>query len=430
MLSVQKNYPHIYEAAVRFSRRIQNEQVRDMFVKCSLNTLATTVQQTESGVYLITGDINAMWLRDSAAQVMQYLELSPCSPDTRRLITGVVQRQCYYITCDPYANAFNFTSNGQGHREDEGGGSDIVFERKFELDSLCYPIFLADRYYARTQDDGIFTDTFFAAALRVLDVFETEQRHENSPYHHYRPTEPPELSVPNRGRGGPIGYTGMVWSGYRPSDDACIYGYNIPGNMFVATTMRLLQNIAERHGKSVIAARAAVLEKSVRQGIETFGTVQHPVFGKIYAYETDGLGHYNLMDDANVPNLLGLPYIGWCERSERIYDNTRRFCLSPHNPYYYEGKRLSGMGSPHTPQGYVWPIALMMQGITSCDRQEINKVFDMLASTTAGTGYMHESICVDNDAQFTRSWFAWADSLFAYFMSVKADDLSVIEKKK
>ena len=429
-LSAERKYPHITAAARKFANGLQDETLRTVFMRCSMNTLETTVRETESDVYLITGDIDAMWLRDSAAQVLQYLELSPSSPDTRALIRGVVHRQCYYITCDPYANAFNFTFNGYGHTEDEGGGSPIVFERKFELDSLCYPIFLATRYYERTRDEGIFTDTFFAAARSILQVFETEQRHENSPYVHYRPTEPPELSVPNRGKGGACGYTGMVWSGYRPSDDPCVYGYNIPGNMFVAVAMHKLAETAERCGKRETAARAKALEQSVREGIRAFGVTKHPMFGEIYAYETDGLGRYLCMDDANVPNLLGLPYIGWCDETDELYRNTRRFCLSLHNPYYYEGKRLSGMGSPHTPRRYVWPIALMMQGITSTDADEIRGIAKTLVNTTAGTGYMHESIDADDDAQYTRSWFAWANSLFAYFVLTKAEKKKKIDTNK
>ncbi|MDE6397756.1 MAG: glycoside hydrolase family 125 protein [Clostridiales bacterium] len=427
--SLQEKYPALYGAAKRFARRIRDKKLRDMFVRCSMNTLATTVRETDTDVYLITGDIDAMWLRDSSAQVLQYLELAPASAETARIVKGLVARQCYYICCDPYANAFNFAPNGAGHREDECESSPIVFERKFELDSLCYPVFLSARYYRYTGDATVFTDGYFEAMRKVLDVFETERDHSKSEYYHYRPTEHPSLSVPNRGRGGACGYTGMVWAGYRPSDDPCAYGYNIPGNAFVVTAMRSLAEIALACGKEDIAKRAAAIADCVREGIEKYGIVNHEKYGRIYAYETDGLGNYNLMDDANVPNLLGLPYIGWCDPTDEIYRNTRRFCLSKDNPYYYEGKRLSGLGSPHTPEKYVWHIALAMQGITSTDEAEINGLLATLADTTAGTGYMHEGVCADDDTVYTRSWFAWANSLFAYFMIVKADSIKKIDTK-
>ena len=426
---ILKEYPRLHDRILSFAERITNESLREMFVKCSLNTLTTTVHATADDVYLITGDIDAMWLRDSSAQVLQYLEIAPDTKDVQNLIKGLLRRQFRCVLSDPYANAFNFEANGQGHNEDEcGERNPLVFERKFELDSLCYPLFLAFRYYRYTKDKTVFGGHFAKAAEKILDVFETEQYHcEKSEYYHYRPTETPEFSVPNRGKGDPCEYTSMVWSGYRPSDDPCIYGYFIPGNAFVAVVMRELKDIALLLGNKPMAERAEKLGRAVKKGIAEYGIVHHPKYGNIYAYETDGFGNHNLMDDANVPSLLGLPYIGWCDTQDEIYQNTRRFVLSTDNPYFHRGSAITGIGSPHTPGPYVWPISLMTEGLTSDDEERINKIVNKLMQTTDGTGYMHESINAENASHYSRPWFAWANSLFAYFLIKKADKISYIK---
>ena len=428
--SILQNYPDLLAAINKFADRIEDETLRTTFVNCSLNTLTTTVRATGDDVYLITGDIDAMWLRDSCAQVLQYLEISPRTPDVQRLIRGLLKRQFKCILSDAYANAFNAEENGNGHDEDEcGARNPLVFERKFELDSLCYPLFLAQRYYDYTDDAAVFDETYFRVCERILEVFETEQDHRNkSPYYHYRPTQAPEFSVPERGKGGPCAVTGLIWSGYRPSDDPCVYGYFLPGNMFVAVVMRGLYKIALRFQRADIAKRAKKLYKAVKKGVAKYGTVKHPGYGRIYAYETDGLGNYNLMDDANVPSLLGLPYLGWCKESNRIYRNTRRFALSADNPCYHTGSVISGIGSPHTPENTVWPISLMMEGITTDDGERINEIVKTLLRTTDGTGYMHESINADDASDYTRAWFAWANSLFAYFLIKKQDRINFTQK--
>lgn len=428
--TILKDFPHLYATIMKFSERIEDEALRTTFVNCSLNTLTTTVRATGEDVYLITGDIDAMWLRDSSAQVLQYLEISPRTPDVQGLIKGLLKRQFKCILSDAYANAFNAEANGNGHNEDEcGARNPLVFERKFELDSLCYPLFLAQRYFEYTGDAAVFDELYFQACERILEVFETEQdHHKKSPYFHYRPTEDAALSVPERGKGGPCAVTGLVWSGYRPSDDPCAYGYFLPGNMFVAVVMRGLSAIASRQERANIAKRAKKLCKAVERGVAKYGIVKHPVYGKIYAYETDGLGHYNLMDDANVPSLLGLPYIGWCKEDDAIYKNTRRFVLSAENPYYHAGSVISGIGSPHTPENTVWPISLMIEGLTTDDGERICEIVKTLLQTTDGTGYMHESIHADNASDYTREWFAWANSLFAYFLIKKQDKINFTQK--
>lgn len=426
---ILKEYPKLCRAVKSFAEKIEDETLREMFVKCSLNTLLTTVRQGKDDTYLITGDIDAMWLRDSSAQVLQYLEIAPETQEVRGLIKGLLRRQFRCILSDPYANAFNFEANGRGHNEDDcGPRNPLVFERKFELDSLCYPLFLAYRYYSRTEDGSVFAGDFKEVVNTVIGIFETEQEHsEKSEYYHYRPTEIPELSIPNRGKGGPCAKTGMVWSGYRPSDDPCVYGYMIPGNAFVSVVMGELMEIGGLLGDVQLSARAEKLKNDIENGIREYGIVSHPKYGRIYAFETDGLGNHNLMDDANVPSLLGLPYIGWCSQNDEIYHNTRKFALSSDNPYFHRGSAITGIGSPHTPGAYVWPISLMIEGLTTDDEARINEIVRVLKETTDGTGYMHESVNVDDASLYSRPWFAWANSLFAYFLITKADKISYIK---
>lgn len=184
--------------------------------------------------------------------------------------------------------------------------------------------------------------------------------------------------------------------------------------MYAVVVLRYLSEIArEVYGDEAMALRAEKLGREIDEGIQKYGMVDHPKYGRIYAYETDGLGNYNLMDDANVPSLLSAPYLGYCSADDPVYQNTRRFILSEDNPFYFSGKKLHGIGSPHTEHGFVWPISLALQGLTSHDPAEVEEVLFMLTSSHAGTYFMHESIDADNEYNFSREWFAWANSIFS-----------------
>ncbi|MDX1991401.1 MAG: glycoside hydrolase family 125 protein [bacterium] len=389
--------------------------ITPLFRQCFLNTLNTTVQpQPDNSTFVITGDIPAMWLRDSAAQVHPYLPYIAQDTDLRRILKGVIQRQMHYITIDAYANAFNRTPNGSGHQQDRTEQNPWLWERKYELDSLCYPVQLAWDYWSHSGDSSIFDDTMHQALTRIVAVIACEQRHDSeSPYFFERFNCPPSDTLPFEGRGTRTNFTGMSWSGFRPSDDACKFGYLVPSNMFAVVILRHLAQFARNQfDDAALAAKAEKLRKEIDFGIQTYAVVQHPRFGPIYAYEVDGFGNANLMDDANVPSLLSIPYLGYRPASDPIYHNTRAFVLSEANPYYYTGKTAHGIGSPHTPHGYIWPIALVMQALTSTDSAEQDALIDMLVQTTAGTNLMHESFDPNDPAQFTRPWFAWANSLF------------------
>ncbi len=393
----------------------QFPRLRQIFADTFSNTYTTTLQQQEDGsVFVITGDIPAMWLRDSAAQVRVYLSLAKTDPHFAKLIAGVVKRQMNYVLRDPYANAFNIAANGHCHNKDHTDMSAWIWERKYELDSLCAPLKLAHDLWVATGQVDHLDAAFIEAAWLIVRTMSAEQRHENSPYSFERFGVPPLDTLANKGQGNPVGYTGMSWSGFRPSDDSCTYNYLVPSNVFAVVALECLAVLPLND--AALKTTAQNLASEIRHGIETHGKVHHPKFGKIYAYEVDGLGNHILMDDANVPSLLSMPYMGYCTLDDATYKATRAFVLSEHNPYFHQGKVASGIGSPHTPKDYIWPIALAMQGLTSSSRDEKLALLEKLLKSDAGTGLMHEGFHKDDPTQFTRPWFAWANSLFAEFV--------------
>ncbi|WP_277678066.1 glycoside hydrolase family 125 protein [Gracilibacillus dipsosauri] len=391
----------------------------EIFCNCFKNTLLTTVEQLEdNSVFIITGDIPAMWLRDSTAQIKPYLTLAKKDPLLASIIEGVIKRQIDYINLDPYANAFNKEASGAGQQSDITDMSDWVWERKYEIDSLCYPIQLSYLFWKETGSVYHFDKSFLEAMQKIINVWQTEQYHEEkSSYRFQRPDCPPSDTLIREGLGHPVQYTGMTWSGFRPSDDACIYGYLIPSNMFASVVLGYMEEILSKvYHEHQLIEHVHKLKQEIQAGIEKYGIVEHPVYGTIYAYETDGYGNYNLMDDANVPSLLSIPYLGYGNREDEIYQNTRAFILSEDNPYYYHGKYAKGIGSPHTPDQYVWHIALAIQGLTAKSMEEKNEILTLFENTDANTGYMHEGFHVDDPTKFTRKWFSWANSMYCEFI--------------
>lgn len=409
-------FKKLYEYVDEVCSSLADETERVMFRKCYLNTLETTVEATDDDVFIKTGDIPAMWLRDSSVQVSHYVRLAGVDPDVKALIKNTLKRQFKCILIDPYANAFNKTANGKGHK-DITKLNDNVWERKYELDSLIYPLWLLNRYYSNTRDGEIFDELFFRVYETVLNVFEVEQNHdEKSDYSFKRTGEFWFDTLPNEGKGEKTGYTGMIWCAFRPSDDRCKYNYLVPANMFAVAVLReLVKNLDESGAKNAYKQKTLKFIDEIQQGIEKYG-VTDTENGKIYAYEVDGLGNGHFMDDANVPSLLSLPYLGYCKKDDGLYLNTRKAVLSDKNPFYYSGRLASGVGSPHTPENYVWHIAIIMQALTSTDAADVERAREILKSTTAGTLYMHEGFDVNDDYKFTRSWFAWANTLYAIFI--------------
>ena len=418
----EERFTDLFKAVESFENRIDDPDFKKLFHNAFFNTILTTVFFEKDGsAFVITGDIPAMWLRDSAAQVMQYLHFAKECPSVRELVKAVLKKQFSFILIDPYANAFNREANGRGHVHDIPKNSPWVWERKFELDSLCYPLWLLTRYVAATGDESAMDDLFLQAFDKVISTFRTEQRHKSfSPYYHERVDRRHEQWC---GYGAPVKENGLVWSGYRPSDDNCTYNYYIPGNMFICSVLEKLRPLFVKMGDLEREKKCADLSDEIRRALDECAAAEAPNGTKIYALETDGLGNHNVMDDANVPNLLSLPYVDYPFVDKKLYENTRAYMLSKSNPYYFEGSAITGIGSPHTPDGYVWPLSLIVQAMTSNDAEEIRNCVSMIAHSTGGTHYIHESVQKDNDKVFTRPWFAWANSFFADLVLTKADVL-------
>ena len=373
----------------------KNPQLQQMVRQALLNTGMQIEIADDGTAYVKTGDIPAEWLRDSTVQVeATYLGYAK-DPQVGRLFKAVIQRQAKYLLTDPYANAF---------RKDY-----TVWERKFELDSLCYPVLLAWKYYTVTGDARVFTPEVYQAFLRVLDVMEAEQDHGARSTYRY-------VSLSEAAGKNPVANTGMIWTGFRPSDDPCVYNFLIPAEMMAVQSLQALREIAQIYRDPAMAARAEILRQAVHRGIQKYGIVSGPGGRLIYAYEVDGLGHANLMDDANLPSLLSAPYFGYVRIDGPIYQNTRNFVLSRANPYYYTGPLAQGEGSPHTPKGMVWPLGLLAQGFTTSDRAEQNRVLEMLLASDPGDHRLHESFDPSNAKNFTRPDFGWPNAFFTEYV--------------
>ncbi len=396
-----------------------------VFRQCFTNTLETTIQPMGDGTaFVVTGDIPAMWLRDSAAQLAPYLHFLDQDRMLADTVAAVSRRQLAYLLLDTYANAFNRSADATGHSSDLTDLSPWVWERKYEVDSLCYPIQLAyDLWRITGRTDHLYG--FTAAARNVVQTIRTEQDHEaRSAYRFQRLDAPISDTLERDGFGPLVAPTGLTWSGFRPSDDACRYGYNIPGNAFAAVELGHMSELAATvFGDRELAEEADALRAEIEAGIRRYGVVaidgesrlgtgrDRPADG-IFAYEVDGFGNAFLADDANVPSLLSLPLFGWCASDDPTYLATRDFILSDSNPYFHRGSAASGQGSPHTPENTIWPIALAVQGLTARDPEETRELVRTLTRTDAGTGLMHESFHKDDPTRFTRDWFSWANAMF------------------
>ena len=414
----------VEDAITQFKAKVKDPELAWLFENCFPNTLDTTVfyalKEARPDTYVITGDIDAMWLRDSCAQVWPYLPFLKKDEKLRHLIAGVINRQAHCVLEDPYANAFYKDDNKVSEwKTDHTDMKPGIHERKYEIDSLCYPIRLAHRYWKETGDKSPFDAQWKKSIELILQTFKQQQRKtDRGPYHFQRRTTSPTDTLPMGGYGFPVKPNGLICSMFRPSDDATIYPYLVPSNFFAVISLKQAAEMVNAvFTDQKLASELTALATEVGQALQKHAIVQHPEFGKIYAFEVDGFGNHNLMDDANIPSLLALPYLDAVSVSDPIYQNTRKFVLSGSNPYFYKGKAAEGIGGPHVGKdGMIWPLSIIARGLTSNNDAEIKHCVRMLKTTHAGTGFMHESFNKDNPADFTRSWFAWANTIFGEFL--------------
>ena len=289
-----------------------------------------------------------------------------------------------------------------------------LHERKWEIDSLCYPVRLAHGYWKATGDTSVFDASWSSAMRLIIKTFREQQRKESpGPYKFQRVTGWQTDTVAGAGYGNPVNPVGLIVSIFRSSDDATIWPFLIPSNYFAVSALRKMGEIAAdvTHDEALLADATALADE-VDAALAKYARAIHPELGEIIPYETDGYFNFNFMDDANVPSLLSMPYLGTIDRSNPLYLRTRKFVLSKSNPYYFSGISGHGVGSPHTGTDRIWPIAIIMKGLTASDNHDIVTSLRMLRNTHAGTGFMHESFMKDDPSKFTRKWFAWANTLF------------------
>jgi len=413
----------VENAIKKFKANVTDQELGWLFENCFPNTLDTTVTYTlqngKPDTYVITGDIDAMWMRDSSAQVWPYLQFAKEEKKVKDLIAGVINKQTQYILKDSYANAFYNDEQKVGEwKKDRTQMKPGVHERKWEIDSLCYPIRLAYHYWKKTGDQTPFDSNWKKAITAIHKTFVEQQRKENKgPYRFQRESLYPTDTLSMNGYGFPVKPVGLICSSFRPSDDATVYPFLIPSNFFAVISLKqAAEMITAIHQDQDLAGKLMALATEVDLALKKYAVKDHPEFGKMYAFEVDGFGSAYLMDDSNVPSLLSMPYLGAMKVDDPIYKNTRKFILSDNNPYFFKGKVAEGVGGPHIGPDMIWPMAITMQGLTSVDDNEIKQCITMLKHTHGGKGFMHESFHKDDPKNFTRSWFAWANTLFGEFL--------------
>ena len=413
--------PVIEDTIVRVKAQIADQQLGTIFENCFPNTLDTTVTpdrfEGHPDTFVLTGDIEAMWLRDSSAQVWPYLPFCKDDPRLSDLIEGVIRRQARCILLDPYANAFLRSPSDtplSWSTHDDTGMKPGVGERKWEIDSLCYPIRLAHGYWQATGSTQPFDAQWKQAAWAIVKTLREQQR-KNGPgqYHFQREAKTPTETLALGGYGNPARPVGLIYSMFRPSDDACIYPLFVPANLFCVTSLRQLATMADKilHDAS-LARECENLAAEVSAALNQYGKIRHEKYGQIWAYEVDGYGNTLSMDDANAPGLLSMAYLGCVDVHDPLYQRTRSFAWSKDNPYFFAGKAAEGIGGPHQGLDYIWPMAIMFRAFSATNDAEILQCLKWLRDTTAGTNFMHESFHKDDPTKYTRPWFAWANTLF------------------
>ncbi len=367
-------------------RNIETEQLfHTLFHDFFLEDDATT--------YVQTGDIPVMWLRDSSAQTIPYIRFQAAYPIVRERFAGVIERNARNILTNPYANAFDADYH--------------VWERKWEIDSLAWPAVLASVYWRATRDRTVFTPDLHRALRTIVTTYGCEEHHWScNRYRYPLRTYTDDYYNPD---------TNMIWGAFRPSDDAVQYRFNVPQNAMAVVALRDVAQLAnDGYGDGSLASDAQELGDRVQAGVQLYGRFYDAKRRAwMYAYETDGYGKYNLMDDANIPNLTTLPYIDWCSPFDATYLSTRDFTLSMDDPFFFSGRYAQGLGSPHTPHGYVWPLGIIGRALTATSSLEVATAITTLAETDGESGLIHESFYPDGYWRYTRPEFGWANALGA-----------------
>jgi len=414
--------PAVEAEIARVGALIADPELAWLFVNCYPNTLDTTVelgvQDGRLDTFVLTGDIPAMWLRDSSAQVWGYLPLAKSDAALQQLYRGLIGRHARSVLIDSYANAFA-RDPGAVHSPLFWVAQDItamrpgVAERKWEIDSLCHIVRLAWGYWQITGDTAPFDSEWHRAAQVIVATLRAEQRRDgSSPYRFQRLTPNPTDTLMLGGMGAPTRKVGLIHSMFRPSDDACVYPFLIPANLFAVRALRWLADLAGTVlDDATLANDALALAAEVDAALAQYGRIGTGNTA-VWAYEVDGFGNTRFMDDANAPSLSSLAYLDCVPRDDALFRRSEARCWSEANPYFYSSGGHTGIGGPHAGLGMIWPMSLMIRALSSDDPRVVAGCIAQLKTSHAGTGFMHEAFEAGNPTHYTRPWFAWANGLF------------------
>ena len=386
---------------------LTGERVRPIDASSLFHTLFADFHDEPDGTTFVeTGDIPAMWLRDSSAQAIPYIRFAPAYPVLAARLAGVVRRNALNVLRDPYANGFDEHYH--------------TWERKWEAGSPAWPVFMTWTYWRTTQNRAILTPHLHAALWTIVNTWRCEQIHAQCS--RYTGTDRRYTNDAYNGN------TGMIWTAFRPSDDPATFHFNIPQEAAIVVALQEIAQLAmEGYGDANLRNEASSIAAAVAAGVLRYGRVWNPAYGGwVYVYETDGLGHDLYIDEANVPNLVSLPYLGWCSASDPAYLNARRYALTKRNPWYFSGSYASGLGSPHTPFGFVWPLGIIARALTATSSKETSTGITMLAETDSENGLIHESFDPNAYWVYTRAYFGWANALYAELLFRSIAGLSAI----
>lgn len=455
-LPYQRPFPHcrtfhsplVEQVITDITSRMKDKDLARIFENAFPNTLDTTIRwhvpknKHRHGQYawgtwegaqsfVVTGDIDAEWLRDSTNQILQYQPLAKKEKKLETLILGAINTQTEYVIESPYCNAFQPpppshhppVGNGQDDKVHPANEPTRVFECKWEVDSLAHFLALGNQFHESTGSTAFLTDRYYLALETILEVLYQQSqptfnpetnRFERNEYTFRRTTSSATETLNLGGVGNPLANgTGLIRSAFRPSDDATVLQFLIPSNAQMAVELRRASTIITAAGKKGLGKELLDRAKSIEAGIWEHGTVQHRKYGEVFAFEVDGYGGAIIMDDANIPSLLALPMLGFCKANNEIYQNTRRMILEKAgNPYYLTGRAFEGIGGPHIGLQHAWPMSRLVQAMTSNDGQEITEALNAV-KVVSRLGLVHESVNVNRASDYTRPWFAWANSVFA-----------------
>jgi meiotically up-regulated gene 157 (Mug157) protein len=441
--------------------KFKNEKLSEIFENCFPTTLDTTVEfdEAKEDTFVITGDIKAMWLRDSSFQVFPYLKFASSDAKLKKMMLNLIKRQVKSILIDPYANAFNKEKTNSPWQSDDTSKlvngtrlpamNEYLWERKYELDSTISTLFFAYNFYKETGETSFIEDSKWQDALElIINLVRKQSRGSQEEddnggpeYMFQRNTEEPFDSL-HQGRGNPVNSCGLVKTMFRNSDDSALFAYNIPENAFLVATFENISKMLKFHlqknynrkwdreiflkvkrFKNIISDLDTI-SVSVKNSIYSNGVFTDSLTKeKYFAYEVDCYGNHYFIDDPGYPSLISMSFFGFINAKDPLYLSTRKRLISNKNPYYFKGLIGEGLGSAHTARNFIWPLFNIMRVLTSDDDKEILDSIDVLLKTAEDTGFMHESVYVNDPKNFTRSWFAWANSFFGYMIN------NIIERK-